>query len=321
MARNIVVASPTALEQISTDVPSPKVTPRVVELLTKSASIEPAPIHAAPRDELPVSAENPTRPPVTPFIAPASPAIEAMALVTPALSPEAVAVPSAIPLAAQPRTQAVPAQPAPLDRPASPPVVFRPVHHSARFLLIKPADDMGIGPMPVVAKRERAAEAKPLETPAWTMPSAEPPEARDLGDASIPSRAEATWPEVVEHVGREAPVALRDAGRAEFHFSVSPPEMGQIRVRLVTTSEGVTAELSVVSDAAREMVEARLPELRERLESAGVTVGSFSVKQEGGARRDSSTRWDEPTKFEDAIRFAGVRTTSVARSGLVDVTA
>ncbi len=70
---------------------------------------------------------------------------------------------------------------------------------------------------------------------------------------------------------------LAATGEVEFRMRLDPPDLGQVRVNLVGSGDHVRGEVVVADDAVRRMIESQLPELRQRLEAAGVTVQRFDV--------------------------------------------
>lgn len=100
-----------------------------------------------------------------------------------------------------------------------------------------------------------------------------------------------------------AVVSARPAeGETELRIRLDPPELGTVKLKIVSTGGDVRAELQVTSDAVRRVVESQLPELRQKLEDAGVRVQRMDVTTDsagnssaGTARDDRGGRWQEPT--------------------------
>ena len=84
--------------------------------------------------------------------------------------------------------------------------------------------------------------------------------------------------------------AVRRSGRTEIHVFLDPPELGRVGVHLTSSDDRVSGRLVVHEEAARSLLEHQLPELRQRLESAGVTLGRFDVSQDGAAHSDAPWR-------------------------------
>jgi flagellar hook-length control protein FliK len=135
-----------------------------------------------------------------------------------------------------------------------------------------------------------------------------------------------TWAEAVRGMASTAPRSLERNGQAEFRFRISPPDLGEVSIRLTAHRGAVTGEMTVGNSAIQQLVQTRLPELRQQLESVGVTVTSFNVTQQGesspDSRRQNLTSWDtdrqdplQPAQATGRMRFAA------PSRGLVDVTA
>jgi flagellar hook-length control protein FliK len=144
--------------------------------------------------------------------------------------------------------------------------------------------------------------------------------------AEVQPPREVTWSEAVRHVASEAKLNLQREGAAEFRFRVSPPEMGEIRIRLAASQQGVTADLTVANKAVQQLVEARLPELRQRLELAGIAVNAFNVAQDGGSSRQPQRDLPRNKELEaspviEAVPAVGRPRPATLSRGLVDVTA
>jgi flagellar hook-length control protein FliK len=129
-----------------------------------------------------------------------------------------------------------------------------------------------------------------------------------------------------EGIIREARL-IETPGEAEFQIRLHPLELGEIRVQLRSTAEGLTAQLTVAHESVRQMIEGQIPELRQRLADSGVTVNGFNVSTGGSdSQRNSSNRSDyleflgetEATARQAPNRMAKMQTP--VRSGL-DVTA
>lgn len=73
----------------------------------------------------------------------------------------------------------------------------------------------------------------------------------------------------------------------EFQIRLDPPELGEMKVRLLATGDRLQAEVTVTSDAVRGMIESQLPDLRQRLEAAGLSVSKFDVNTQAGGGSNS----------------------------------
>jgi hypothetical protein len=145
----------------------------------------------------------------------------------------------------------------------------------------------------------------------------------------LPSSADQLAGPIVAHVQ-----ARPEAGETELRVRLDPPELGTVKVKIVSTGGDVRAELQVTSDAVRRVVESQLPELRQKLEDAGVRVQRMDVTADsagtsngtnaGTARDDRGGRWQEPTP-PDGVPFQPARAARPAvlatAKNRVDVTA
>jgi len=129
------------------------------------------------------------------------------------------------------------------------------------------ADAVSAAPVPVFAP-PAPNRAPAVAPPAPPAPVAPPPVAEQVADALV-SRAE---------------VARRD-GATEFQMRLDPPELGRLQVKLVASGDELRGQLLVADDSVRRVLESQLPELRQKLEAAGVTVQSLDVATDPGGNR------------------------------------
>lgn len=159
---------------------------------------------------------------------------------------------------------------------------------------------------PVTAPQIRPAEPTPAEPPRVT--SNTPPVAAQVSDAYV-SQAR-----VIER-----------GGRHEFQLRLDPPELGEVKVRVLAMGDKVEARLVVSDDAVRKMIESQLPELRQRLEQAGVSVPKFDVTTDGGRANTGGGGWDRPQPPTPTFRQPSPTPATIERptltGGLLDVTA
>lgn len=88
--------------------------------------------------------------------------------------------------------------------------------------------------------------------------------------------------QVADTIVTHAHVLERD-GRVEFQMRLDPPELGQLQIRLVARGSEIHGHVLVASEAVRGLIESQLPELRQRLEAAGVNVQQFDVSTDPSA--------------------------------------
>jgi len=161
-----------------------------------------------------------------------------------------------------------------------------------------------------------AGTGSPLPVPTAAAPASTP--AASPTATATPAVAVQVADGIVAH----ARVLDRD-GATEFRLRLDPPELGRVHVRLVTDADGLRGQVVVADDAVRRMIESQLPELRQRLEAAGVTVQRLDVSTDpgtggpGNPYRGSSTPEFAPlSRTADPRRPAG----RAAVAGRVDVT-
>jgi flagellar hook-length control protein FliK len=329
-------------DRLLTPTPTPRETVEPLVAPATSNFVPPvAPVVTpTPRPAPPVSTAQPVTAPVeavvpTPTAVPtAQPAITPAATVAAGRTP---AVPSLVP--AQPAVMGpVPADPAAavaaptgIDRPAEPveappavaavPTLTETPSREVRDRFVDVVGEIGerpldkrptpdVGLTSVVPFETRLAAAQPTVTPP-PIETIRPTPAVQVAD-SIITRAE----------------IIGKGEHAEFRLRLDPPELGQIEVRVHRTSTGVHADLRVADEAVRQMIESQLPELRQRLEAAGLPVDRFNLTtQDGSTNRDRQQRF-EPEQPEDrpaprrSAAAVGPKTyTAPAAGGRLDITA
>lgn len=130
----------------------------------------------------------------------------------------------------------------------------------------------------VVPFETRLLATRPAEGPTVVGPGAavRPAPAVQVADAIV-TRAE----------------VLGRGEQAEFRLRLDPPELGKIDVRVHRTANGVHADLTVADEGVRQMIESQLPDLRQRLEAAGLSVDRFNLTaQDGSAGGGRHERFD-----------------------------
>lgn len=190
------------------------------------------------------------------------------------------------------------------------------------------ARDAGVTPPVAAAPETITASAVPTGTTAGLTIGARealPEPARDIDPSSFGAALPVTAPvapqttDAPPAVARAAPatpvaVQLTDGvtahahtlaatGEVEFRMRLDPPDLGQVRVNLIGSGEHVRGELVVADDAVRRMIESQLPELRQRLEAAGVTVQRFDVTTDttgGGANANGGSADRTPAEVQPA---------------------
>lgn len=129
-----------------------------------------------------------------------------------------------------------------------------------------------------------------------------------VADATRTTTVEGAQPRSV--VQQTADALIREAsltqtpGESEFRLRLNPAELGEIRIHLRSTAEGVTAHLTVAEEGVRKMIESQLPDLRQRLADAGVTVNGFNVSTDSGSNRgqSESSTLEQPFEWQVAAQ-------------------
>jgi flagellar hook-length control protein FliK len=101
--------------------------------------------------------------------------------------------------------------------------------------------------------------------------------------------------------------------RSEIKLQLHPTNLGSMRVRLVSTSQEVTARFETTSEAARIAVEQNLPQLRESLDKAGIKVDHVEVVLDEQRARQQQSHYQNHKKHfsgtdvaEDVSQFEPV---------------
>ncbi|HEY1186494.1 MAG TPA: flagellar hook-length control protein FliK, partial [Gemmata sp.] len=160
------------------------------------------------------------------------------------------------------------------------------------------------------------------------LPAAPAPHAVTAAQTATGVRTPDPVAQVADGIITHAHVATRE-GATEFRMRLDPPELGPVRIRLTSDGDAINGQVVVSSDAVRRMIESQLPELRQRLEAAGVTVQNFDVATDtsSGAGSDTSNNWGGyRSEFPaDPVRPAAApitaRTRAARAAGAIDVMA
>jgi len=188
-----------------------------------------------------------------------------------------------------------------------------------------PARSFEISPRKLTAFDQSSIDSK---TPAVISPAAIDQRIPVITTKPFDAASPIAWQQAVDQIVAEAPLSLRANGEAEFRFRISPPDIGPIHIRLAHSGSGVTAELTVTSEAVRQIVESRLSELHRRFETAGIGTNGFTVQLIHDDARQSHGNafafWQSAAdgRGEWPIRPARSRGRSMLGvTGVVDVTA
>jgi flagellar hook-length control protein FliK len=107
---------------------------------------------------------------------------------------------------------------------------------------------------------------------------------------AAPTLAEAAGsaPSVAEQIGHAIQARLTtalDDGRIDFHMSLEPPELGQVRVQLTLSDQTLTARLVAQDASTRQLIQSQMASLRQRLQETGLGLGQIDVSGGGGNSR------------------------------------
>ncbi len=173
-----------------------------------------------------------------------------------------------------------------------------------------------------------ASQAPPAPVEArGLLPGQRPaqPKQQPEGRAALPVRL----PELPDRVGAELRLLARE-GRTEARIVLHPPELGEVRVRLVQEAAGLSATIVADASPAVDALAAAAGALRRGLESLGIPVLALDVRAPGA--RDAEERdgdkeapWATPAagqrRREAAEGETLIRATARIEGALIDVLA
>lgn len=180
---------------------------------------------------------------------------------------------------------------------------------------------------PAAAERVTPTVAElfpPAEEPDRTAPAGLHPGA-GAAHAPVEAAAHKAEPAPVGHTPPTPAAQLAEAvtaharvldaeGKVEFRIRLDPPDLGPVKVHLVANGDEIRGQVVVADDAVRKMIESQLPELRQRLDAAGVTVHHFDVTADTSG---GGGGWQSPAPWLPATADAGTapRATPARRAG------
>lgn len=125
---------------------------------------------------------------------------------------------------------------------------------------------------------------------------------------------------VIEH----ARVATKNE-TTEFNLQLNPASLGKVQVKLIANSDDLRAQVLVANDEVRRMVESQIPDLRQRLEAAGVSVSGFDVQTDTSGRsneQSESSQYETRSRMiRDTAKIATITIPKAELTGRLDVTA
>jgi flagellar hook-length control protein FliK len=107
-------------------------------------------------------------------------------------------------------------------------------------------------------------------------------------------------------------------------FSLNPPQMGALEVRLTVSGGEATAQFFSPNPVVRDALDAAMPKLRELMAEAGLSLGEAEVRDQAFSRRDG-TQLQAQARSHDAeivVHPGALAGIGMARSGglgLVDL--
>ncbi|MCX7664686.1 MAG: flagellar hook-length control protein FliK [Gemmataceae bacterium] len=112
----------------------------------------------------------------------------------------------------------------------------------------------------------------------------------------------------------------------EFRLRLDPPELGTIHIRMQLGPEGLRAEMTVSSDAVRQLMESQMPDLQQRLQAANLQLVKFDIQQEQD-RQEQQRSWYQQQPAEEEVSSTGQKpfnprvTPLPTRGALLDIRA
>ena len=278
-------------EPAPTAVPTAAPTVPFADVARDAGVTSPAPAPVAPAPTPVPSAPTTVPPAVT-----AAPTITAApTTVPPAVTAVPTTVTPAVTPPAEPVVPAPPAEPRPVTAPVTAfpnvPDTSRPAVSADQFVapvagvVTESSAGRVTRPRADVLDLPRDADPRTLRDAAAAPPVTAPVALQTTDAPPAVARAAPTTPVAVQLTDGVVAHArhLAATGEVEFRMRLDPPDLGQVRVHLVGSGEHVRGEVVVADDAVRRMIESQLPELRQRLEAAGVTIQRFDVTTDANA--------------------------------------
>jgi len=157
----------------------------------------------------------------------------------------------------------------------------------------QPSDSTGPASIALRPGEQVQAAARPASGPSTIVqPAAARPQAADAP--------------VFDQVVRGASLMVAQ-GRSEIRVQLRPPELGTVRLHLVSDRNNVVdARIVTERDDVRQLVERNLTELRDALAGSGIDVGNFDVStQHSGQTWDDSAGQPASRRAWDATESEG----------------
>jgi flagellar hook-length control protein FliK len=92
-------------------------------------------------------------------------------------------------------------------------------------------------------------------------------------------------------------------GRTVFHLRLEPPELGSVRVQLSAHAGAISAKLVASTEAAGQILQSQLHELRQSLTKLGVSFTSLDVSYgQDGSQGPAQQRELQPYPWPESSR-------------------
>ena len=181
---------------------------------------------------------------------------------------------------------------------------------------IRKVQGEGLPPGTAVSGTQKTSPHQP--TAATQLAEGGPPAPSPTGvrtqpvEAPAPARPAVPEPAPVERQVVEALRMLpRTEGRHEVRMVLNPPELGEVRVRLIVSEGGASVFLGTQTESAREAIQAALPQLREVLQAKNlepkgleVTLSNAETGSFGGALDERGHSHDRGADRNDRATWA-----------------
>ncbi len=204
-----------------------------------------------------------------------------------------------------------------------------------------PTAPLSAAPASIVPGADLPRPTRDLDSPATTsvipqtLPTASPagPSAVDRPATGAKTDIPSVPEQIAQSVVSQVRVLNKDK-TVEYSIRLDPPDLGRVQIRLISTGDTLSAHVTVANDAVRRMMESQLPELRQRLEQAGVNATQIDVSTQAAGQQagagDGDSRWQDarqeypflrPPDLPPALPRSRVAIGSAGSGSRLDVTA
>lgn len=92
---------------------------------------------------------------------------------------------------------------------------------------------------------------------------------------------------------------LKDEGTTKINIILRPENLGKLNLELVTSKEGLTAQITADSAHVKELLDKNLDSLKDTLGSQGVNVNNVSVKVVESPKQDSTNYFEQQSQQQN----------------------